>query len=275
MSTPRSLRHLYRSARHRFRLFEQWLYARSILPRTSLTLPDFLGIGAQKAGTTWLHMNLQNHPDVFVPPDRQDLHFFNQKQHYGIRYYAKQFNDGEDCVKGENTPAYGVMSQKKVERVHTLLPEAKILFIMRDPIERAWSHARMTLTRNGRLVDDITDEEFYSHFRSNRSRERCDYISIIDKWSSVYNKDQIWIGFFDDVKERPKKFLSDVFSHIGVANNVDWSDFPYDKVVNKGPQVPIPPPFRDVLFDMYEDQISELQKRFGGPTLSWPTFSQS
>lgn len=263
---------MYRGAVRELRLAEQWLYARSILSTDGLTLPDFVGIGAQKAGTTWLHVNLRHHPDVYVPPERQDLHYFNQHQEKGVRHYAACFADGAGKVKGENTPAYGVMAPAKIRRVYDLLPDARILFVMRDPVERSWSHARMTLTRaEGRTLDDVSDDAFYEHFRWSRSRKRSDYLTILDNWTTVYPDEQIFVGFFDDIVTRPRVFLERVFQHVGVTRDVDWDGFPYNRVVNKGPKAPIPDRFLDVLLDMYSDQTRRLQERFGGPTLDWRT----
>lgn len=272
ISVPSSVRGALRSVVREIRVAEQWLYARSVLPSDALTLPDFVGIGAQKAGTTWLHVNLQHHPDVYVPPERQDLHYFNLYQHRGVRYYASQFADGAGHVKGENTPAYGVMPLPQVRRVHDLLPDARILFVMRDPVERAWSHARMTLTRDTeRDLEAIPDAAFFEHFRWSNSRERSDYLTILDRWTRVYPESQVFVGFFDDIVNRPRHFLTQVFDHIGVTRDVDWDGFPYNRVVNRGPKAPIPDRFREVLVDLYAEQTKTLQQRFGGPTLDWHT----
>jgi hypothetical protein len=112
----------------------------------SLTMyPDFLVIGAQKAGTTWLHRNLQAHPGIWMP--KREVHYFDRKikdDSFDDGWYASLFEPAEEGkTVGEYTPSYSVIDRDMVARVHELMPEAKIVLMMRNPIERAWSQAVM------------------------------------------------------------------------------------------------------------------------------------
>ena len=94
-------------------------------------LPDFLGIGAQKAGTTWLHDNLSCHPELYLPPEKE-IHYFDQHNDKPISYYSQFFKKSKKnraCVKGEITPAYSVLPQNMIERIMGIMPHLKIIFV--------------------------------------------------------------------------------------------------------------------------------------------------
>ena len=107
-------------------------------------LPDFLGLGTQKGGTTTLHQLLGLHPDVHLP-DRKEVHYFDLQPEQPASWYAEQFSSarpGQHC--GEITPFY-LFHPEVPARIRALLPEAKLLVLLRDPVERALSqvfHAR-------------------------------------------------------------------------------------------------------------------------------------
>ena len=106
--------------------------------------PDFLGLGTQKGGTTTLHQLLGRHPDVHLP-DRKEVHYFDLQPEQPPSWYAEQFSSaraGQHC--GEITPFY-LFHPEVPARIRALLPEAKLLVLLRDPVERALSqvfHAR-------------------------------------------------------------------------------------------------------------------------------------
>ena len=162
-------------------------------------------IGAQKAGTTWLHRNLQAHPQVWMPKEKE-LHYFDEKLGAKTSLWSKLWGtaghgralapagqaarlgryseilraghrlgpevlpriperragtppsstQGRGKIVGETTPDYSVLGRKRtIAHVHEIMPEAKIIFMMRNPIERAWSQSRME-RRSGRNLEDVT-----------------------------------------------------------------------------------------------------------------------
>lgn len=251
---------------------EKWLYRAGLLDRGRLTLPDFLCIGAQKGGTSWLFTNLAAHPDVFVPPGPEhfDLHYFDREFHRSPRYYSRCFEPGEGKVKGENTPAYGLLAPDRIRFIRTLMPDLKILFMMRNPVERAWSHALMNLVKErGRRFEDVGREEFLSHFEMPRVRMRSDYASILDRWKAVYPEDRFHIAYFEQIRTGPRDLLLDVFRFLGLSVELDWETLPFAEHVNRGPGVPIPEEFRRRLEAIYRDEIEELHRRFGAPVEAW------
>ena len=100
--------------------------------------PRFLGIGAQKGGTTTLQRLLQHHPQVFLP-DAKELHYFSLHYARGPRWYAAQFEAAlPDQFCGEITPYY-LFHPEAPARIASLLPDVKLVILLRDPVERALS----------------------------------------------------------------------------------------------------------------------------------------
>ena len=134
--------------------------------------PDFIGIGAPRAGTSWIYEVLSRHPAIWLPPIKE-LHYFDdpgRKRYYrflrmrlvsgfwinrplspwDLRYFLGRPSDQWYCglfesgrrrglLTGEITPGYSVLAQTDFARIKVLNPEVKLIFIMRDPIMRCWS----------------------------------------------------------------------------------------------------------------------------------------
>lgn len=247
---------------------EKWLY-RSGIRFTDLHLPDFLTVGAQKAGTTWLAENLRHHPEVFIPRP-QSTHYFDLHFHRSLRFYSDKFRDGAGKVKGESCPAYGVLPLDRIRAIHGLMPDTRIIFMVRNPVERAWSHALMNLVqRRGMRYEDVPDAEFTRHFTSRRSRLRSDYLAILDRWRAVFPDDQIFVGFFEDIVQAPTALLRRVFEHLGISPDVDYGEFPCRKVINRGLGIAIPEAHRRTLEQVYAADIEHMRRRFGDRVAAW------
>jgi hypothetical protein len=249
---------------------EQWLYRNGILSPDNLTFPNFLGIGAQKAGTTWLYANLKMHPQIFMP-DEKELHYFNwQSNDKTVKWYSSQFDGARDKCKGDITPAYSILSDEKIDLVHQLMPGAKLILIVRDPIERAWSAARMELCAlKGRKIEDVSDEEFLQHFRSPVAVDKGDYVEIRRRWLRRYPESSLLVTFFEHINERPEELLNEVFDFLGVGPVSDFDGYPLREKVGKGVEGGIPDRFLMELRDIYADKIVDAAKQLGGPAKDW------
>jgi hypothetical protein len=116
-------------------------------------LPDFMIIGAKRGGTTSLYNYLLEHPRVLpLLPARQRIkgpHFFDSNFSRGMRWYRSHFptaayrrvreRDGHPVIAGESSPYY-LFHPLAAERASRLVPETKVIVLLRDPVERAWSH---------------------------------------------------------------------------------------------------------------------------------------
>lgn len=260
---------LHRCLQNAHSRLEKSLYVCGIRSVKGLCLPDFLGIGAQKAGTTWLYENLRHHPDLYLP-EPKELHYFDWQFHESLRSYSDIFRPGSQKVKGEITPGYSVIPMERIRFIRAIIPDVRLIFLIRNPIDRAWSQAFMNLVKlPNRQFEKVYESEFYAHFKAERSVRRGDYLTILNNWLSIFPREQMYIGFFENIANRPKDLLSKVFAHMGVSNDVDWTSFPYNKVIYKGPGIPIPQKYREFLAKMYCLEIESLHERFGGPIEAW------
>lgn len=109
-------------------------------------LPDFLVIGAKKAGSTWLDAQLRSHPAVSMPTRRKEVAYFDLYHAQGPKWYAGFFRDAPaGSVVGESTPEY-LHHPDAAARIQDELPHARLLAIVREPVARLhseWAHERM------------------------------------------------------------------------------------------------------------------------------------
>lgn len=102
-------------------------------------LPHFVCVGTQKGGTTTLHALLSGHPQVFLPQEKE-LHFFSLHYGRGPRWYGNHFlRAAPDQIRGEITPYY-LFHPEAPRRIQALLPQARLIVLLRDPVARTLSH---------------------------------------------------------------------------------------------------------------------------------------
>ena len=94
----------------------------------------FLGIGAQKAGTTWLYERLRWHPGLAFPAGKE-IHFWDQFRHYGLDWYRGRFAD-PGRSNGEIMPAYAILAPETIREIHREFPDLWLLHVIRNPIRR-------------------------------------------------------------------------------------------------------------------------------------------
>ena len=107
-----------------------------------MTLPNFVGIGAPRAGTTWLNTLLHSHPDVYTPSLRDEINFFDRYYERGTGWYETLFPSPDDRrayrAIGEISPQY-LECEACPERIVTTLPESRLIVMLRHPVDRAYS----------------------------------------------------------------------------------------------------------------------------------------
>ena len=108
-----------------------------------MRLPNFLGIGEEKCGTTWLRQLLSSHPDVFLPTRGTEIHFFDRYYGRGIGWYERYFPSETQArryqVMGEITPSYFHCTCCP-ERIAGMPSITKLILMVRNPVDRAYSH---------------------------------------------------------------------------------------------------------------------------------------
>ena len=180
---------------------------------------NFIGIGVQKAGTSWLAEAMNEHPDIYIHP-KKEAHFFNNKKFYIDKsHYERTFKNKTEKIVGEITPAY--ISEKKVaEKIYKYNPDVKLIAILRDPTERAVSQYKMEMSRdtieeNSGLWDAfIRDLPKYGSIR-----KRGFYKEQIDRYYKYFDKNQILILEYKELNADPSLFIKKVFDFLLVESS--------------------------------------------------------
>lgn len=267
--------------------------------------PDFLVIGAQKAGTTWLYEALKNHKQIWLPPVKEIHYFTNPVFKRRIRdasghvvnkfirhalgaewkeckwlidyvfetkpddqWYLDLFKYKGNRLSGDFTPDYSKIDMDKIRHAKQLLPRTKIIFIMRNPIDRVWSALKMMFGKKYlSMITNMEDKEVIKIIQSNPVRKRTDYVTIIDNWSACYS--DMHICFFDELIANPEKFMKEISDYIGIDWDKNSSGCINTESVNKGKEINIPDRLHNIIVDSYADVIKEIAKRYGSYALNW------
>ena len=166
-----------------------------------MRLPDFLGIGTQKGGTTYLHGLLQQHPQVYLAHPKE-LHFFSLHHHRGLEWYGHHFDAATaDQYCGEVTPYY-LFHPLAAERIAAALPDVKLIVLLRDPVERALSqyfHSRRLGLEDLPLEQALEAEVVrlssgeLVHVQEHSYVSRSRYLDQLDRYLNLYPEQQMLV----------------------------------------------------------------------------------
>jgi len=184
-----------------------------------MPLPNFVIAGAPKSGTSSLWSYVRQHPNVFMP-DPKEIAFFDYKYDNGLEWYRKKFrNHTSEEVIGEATPWY--MCDDRAEwvpkRMHEVIPDAKLIFILRDPVDRARSNYWDDF-RNGEIQFTTTFSEF---IRAPESRShtviKCgEYYKHLRRFEEYFERDQFLILLHKEFRENPIESIQRIYKFLGV-----------------------------------------------------------
>jgi len=172
--------------------------------------PTFIFLGPSKVGSTWLYTVLAQHPDCFVPPIK-DLRFFSDYYGHGAAWYLKHFRHAEPrhLAVGELSNEY-LAHPDAPRRIRETLGDVKVFAILRNPIDQLFSHylfqtrsgLNLPLERALEVKDDLIGSALYSVHLAN-------YLEHFDR-------ENLGVFLFEDLKSDSDAFLADVYDFIGV-----------------------------------------------------------
>lgn len=186
-------------------------------------LPDFVVVGAQRSGTTSLYRYLDGHPGVFMAATKE-LHFFDRLFDRGLDWYREQFVGAKPYqVAGEATPRY-MSDANAVERLLTTLPEARLVAILRNPVDRAYSHYWMERARGREHLS------FEQAIAAELARNDPDvlpaylgqgrYLRQLQRITERVPEDQLLVLLFDDLCGDPTVTFAELCRFLGVDDHV-------------------------------------------------------
>ncbi len=173
---------------------------------------DFIGVGAQKSGTSWAYACLYEHPEICAPI--KEIHFFSRERFSkGLLWYEAHFTRCKPNTKcGEFSTSY-LYSVDAPEHIHASYPEVKIIAILRNPITRAISQYGNAI-KAGEIKEAMSFETYMQTEPS--VLEQGLYARQLTRYLSHFNRSHMCILIYEDIKKDPKKFMRDIFAFLDV-----------------------------------------------------------
>lgn len=242
--------------------------------------PSFFVIGAQKAGTSALFNMLALHPKV-IGPIQKEIHFFDRDKNYklGDKWYFEQFPLKPLRYAGEltfeATPGY-LYYDRCASRLKDLVPNAKLIAILRDPVKRAYSAWNMRRQLNGhhlysssyeaRSFEDCVREEMSSSNNDNPLNEliaRGEYATQLTRYFNLFGKENVLVVNYKSFKADPESCLDDICIHVGLSpfehqgsvKNMQFNKRPYSERLSRN--------LEDELYEYFAPKLEELNELLG------------
>jgi hypothetical protein len=234
-------------------------------PSAAPFLPNFLIISPPKTGSTWLATNLRCHPRIFIPAIKEIKYFSTYYRWLPLNWYVRHFQPGGDRLKGEASPSYAVLPRRMIRLLHTLVPQLKLIFLMRDPAARAWSHAKhnhrfkeANFRECAATIDSITDEQWRDNFSHPWALASGDYLGQLRRWLSVFPRRQVLVDFYERIQADPIGLLSRIMEFLEEKPPLDWSSYPHSETILAGPAKAISDGLKSNLRRLFEERTQEL-----------------
>ena len=195
------------------------------------TLPNLIIIGAMKAGTSSLHYYLSKHPQIFMS-EKKELNFFNHDMRRGLEWYKSNF-DARYPVNGESTPQYARFPKMPgiPERIKEVVGTPKIIYMVRDPVDRIVSHYVHSISREW---EDRPFEEVLSNIDvgSNDYVLLSSYFFQLSQYLRMFPRERIKVVLLERLSRAPRDTLKEVFRFLEVDEDF-WSP-EFDRRLNAG-----------------------------------------
>ncbi len=177
--------------------------------------------------------------------------------HYDDDWYLSLFKPARKRMPGEISPSYCFLKEPDIRHVNELLPEVRVIMLLRDPIERAWSTLRKNrLTKHP--IDIVT-----RILERPALQEPSQYARNLRNWRGILGPERVFIGFFEEVRERPVGLMSRIHSFLGVRDlSKELSGFAETRF-NASPPKSLPRDFSRAAARMFLPLLQDLEKKVG------------
>jgi hypothetical protein len=265
-----------RAALHRLGRYAPWEEEFDFTPPTpapgdAAGPPDFVGIGVQKAGTTWWYNLVVDHPEVSAPAGiHKERHFLSQFR-YGLEGFGPEdvaayhgwFPRPPGTRCGEFTPDYLYQPW-----VPTLLrqaaPDTRLLLILRDPVERLLSGLAHQLRFGARRSAPTLTEAI----------DRGSYVRPLERWLAAWDAEQLLVLQYERCREQPEEELARTYRHLGLHDAYRPANLRRPVSPSESSPMRLDPDARRRLVDLYTPVVTALPTLVPGLDLGlWPNFS--
>lgn len=222
--------------------------------------PHFLILGPQRTGTTWLYHNLKKHPQIALPRTKETYYFstLGQPRHPHFRFeylddflaahlverprhiLKRHYDSLRKCrelyrpaVRGEATATNALLPPPIIAELVTVQPDLKAILMLRDPVERAWSHARKDLVRKfGRHPGEVAPEDYARFFRASGQRGLADYATQLRHWTTALRPGHLFVGDFSMISDSPRALLQGLHRFLGVRTGEKYFNQHLEERIN-------------------------------------------
>ncbi len=249
--------------------------------------PDFIGIGVEKTGTTSMYNYLIKHPDI-RHPQHKELLFFDRQYERGIHWYWSRFPlplPGLQFVTGEISPSY-LFNARVPERIAAVLPDVKLIVMLRNPVDRAFSHFTMAQNLYGAPpLEGSLEAEFerieregldwYLQYDHPREPLRYAYVTrglyarALRRWFGYFPREQFLILRSEEFFADPAAVVAQTLAFLGVDPAAYPQDFSYRNMLPGQYSAPMPADFRQRLREFYRPHNQELAGLLGWDVSNW------
>lgn len=279
--------------------------------------PDFICVGAQKAGTRWLFDQLAFHPDFWMPPIKE-LHYLSQgkrflrfarplherasrslrsanrrrargnerplapadiawlearmwlhKRPLDLDLYARLFNPRGDRLSGDICPPYAILPDAEAKAVRERFPKTRIVYLVRDPIDRFWSQYCMILRRHPQATPESLDT-VKAFLERGTGREHSAMRAAVGRWRMGPDDATFGLFFFDDLKTDAEGLRRRILTFIGGDPDRESAGLRPDHNRKAAfAKIPMSLPVRDYLVGEFGDEIRFAAAELGGPAKAW------
>ena len=213
-------------------------------------LPDLIVIGVVRSGTTSLYHYLSQHPSI-IKSAYDELGYFDSNYDLGLNWYKSLFPTIFEKKKVEEkngkfitydvTPFY-IYNEKVPKRIQKIIPDSKLILILRNPVDRAYSNYFIT-KQNKKFEDIISEEketlkiidqknkEEYYKFVHTSLLSRGFYAEQLEKWFKIFPRNQILIIKSEDFAIQTNKIMNEIFNFLGLENFNILDDSKKNKIV--------------------------------------------
>jgi hypothetical protein len=196
-----------------------------------MTMPNFLIIGAMKSGTTALYYYLEQHPEIYMSPVKEPNFFSSQEQENAadavtnIGTYQHLFRGGSGKkALGEASHSY-LYEPRAAAEIKRYVPEAKLIAILRNPIDRAYSHFLHMVRTGMEPLDDFAQALREEEVRIHKERTFQDYIGRglyyqqLKRYFGTFPQEQVRVYLYEDLSGAPISTVQDAFRFLKVDDS--------------------------------------------------------
>jgi hypothetical protein len=182
--------------------------------------------------------------------------------------FIKAANAGK--ITGEITPAYSILPSENIQRLKCVNPDVKLIYILRNPIERSFSQSIKYFVGKMKLsISEVSKEDIIEFLQSTLCTSRSDYLSSLQNYRQYFQAEHIFICFFDEIREQPSELLTRICHFIGVKPLSD--DQVIKEAINSRSYLmgKMPEEVAQFLMHTYEPRIAEMSHELGGYAQVW------